>query len=366
MYCIINLVPMKLNRSIITFTLFLLLVGCAQNRNMQDSRVVTITQFPQTKVLCHEKIPTPPVLYSPVGLLLLDSAAVVLDLKADTLFQVFKRPSFTYIGGFIHRGEGPEEEFFVDPFMQRLANNRFMFRNLTGTKFMEYDGATDSIRVTSDVKLSNELTSLFHTFVLDNLIVGVRADEATKKEFVAYNPQTCIVVDFGEDFPIVEGNIDITGNDKIQLFAKANTVKPDGTAFACVYDKFPIMRIYSNTGEIKSDIRLKNGQSFPYALIKKTPTAEEVGEMMQNYRMIKSTNRFIYALYIGKRNNELSQGFNDFSDIIHVWDWEGNPIIELKLDKKIFTFDVSSDNGFLLCSSLLQMDGFYKYKLPNL
>ena len=337
----------------------LFFISCTSNSN-----VTTITQFPKVKELNHEIIPTPNVLYAPTGLLLLDSAVIVQDLKSDTIFQVFKFPSFAYAGGFVKRGGGPDEEVFVDPFMQRLANNQFMFRNLTGVKILKYNPLVDTISIVKNIKFDASLTDMFHVFMLDNRIIGVRADVATNKEFVSYDPQTQKIDDFGDDYPIVSRNIKITDKDKIQLFAKANTVKPDGTAFASVYDKFPILRIYSNTGKLKKDIRLDNHQRFPYALIKQNPTMNEVNEMMQNYRIIKSTNHFIYALYIGQKTKSLSPGLNDFSNIIHVWDWDGNPIMELKLDRKIFTFDVSHNDEFLICSSLSKIDALYKYELP--
>lgn len=334
-------------------------ISCMRNRN-----VTTITQFPKVEELSHEIIPTPNILYTPTGLLLLDSAVIVQDLKSDTIFQVFRFPSFAYIGGFVKRGGGPDEEIFVDPFMQRLANNQFMFRNITGVKILKYNPSADTINTVKDIKFDTGLTDLFHVFALNNHIIGVRADIVTNKEFISYDPQTKKIDDFGDEYPIVDGKVEIKAEDKMQLFAKANTVKPDGTAFACVYDKFPILRIFSNTGKLKKDIRLDNNQRFPYALIKQEPTLDEVNEMVQNYRMIKSTNHFIYALYIGQKTKSLSPGLNDFSNIIHVWDWDGNPIMELKLDRKIFTFDVSPNDEFLICSSLEQIDALYKYDLP--
>jgi hypothetical protein len=332
---------------------------------MRNKDFTTISQFPEVEELSHEFIPTSHVLYTPTGLLLLDSAVIVQDLKSDTIFQVFKLPLFEYVGGFVKRGGGPDEEIFVDPFMQRIEDNQFMYRNITGIKVLKYDPSTDSIHTVKDIKLDTELTDLFHVFALNNHIIGVRADVATNKEFISYDPQTQKIDDFGDDYPILDGNVEITDKDKIQLFAKTNTVKPDGTAFASVYDKFPILRIFSSIGKLQKDIRLDNNQRFPYALIKQEPTLDEVNEMMQNYRMVKSTNHFIYALYVGQETKYLSPGLNNLSNIIHVWDWEGNPIMELKLDKKIFTFDVSPSDEFLICSSLEQIDGLYKYKLPN-
>lgn len=331
---------------------------------MRNSNITTIPRFPKVEELNHEIIPAPNVLYTPTGLLLLDSAVIVQYLKSDTIFQVFKFPSFAYAGGFVKRGGGPDEEIFVDPFMQRLANNRFMFKNLTGVKILKYNPLIDTISTVKDIKFDTNLTDLYHVFILNNHIIGERADVVTNKEFVSYNPQTQKVDDFGDGYPVVGRNIEIADEYKIQLFAKTNTVKPDGTAFACVYDKFPILRIYSNTGELKKDIRLDNNQRFPYALIKQNPTLDEVNEVMQNYRMITSTNHFIYALYIGQKTKSISPGLNDFSNIIHVWDWDGNPIMELKLDRKIFTFDVSHNDEFLICSSLEKIDALYKYELP--
>lgn len=324
---------------------------------------ITIYRFPIVEELHHEKISTSPVLYAPVGLLLLDSAVVAMNLNTDTVFQVFKLPSYTHVGGFVRKGEGPDEELYIDPFIQRLENNQFMYRNLTGVKFCDFNPFSETLNIIKNIKLTNELIDVFHTFILNNQIIGTRTDKATDREFVSFNIQTQRIDEYGEKFPIIKRRLRITDIDKVQLFAKANTVKPDGSSFACVYDKFPILRIYSNTGELKKDIRLNNNQQFPYALIEQEPTLEGVNEIMQNYRMIKSSNNYIYALYIGKRNKDISSGLNDFSNIIHVWDWEGNPIKELRLDRNIFTFDVSSDDKYIICSSLELLDGFYKYVL---
>ena len=56
-------------------------------------------------------------------------------------------------------------------------------------------------------------------------------------------------------------------------------------------------------------------------------------------------------------------GLVDFSNEIHVWDWNGKPIKKIFLDKNIFSFCVSPDDKFLICSSLNEIDKFYKYSL---
>ena len=47
---------------------------------MRNSNITTIPRFPKVEELNHEIIPAPNVLYTPTGLLLLDSEVIVQDL----------------------------------------------------------------------------------------------------------------------------------------------------------------------------------------------------------------------------------------------------------------------------------------------
>lgn len=342
---------------------FFFLGSCKQNGNI----TVSINEFPKTLNLSHKKIKVASNLYTPVGLSLLDSVAVVLDLKSDTLFQVFRLPGFDRIGGFISRGQGPDEEYFVDPFIQRLPGNVVMYRSGSTVRKLSFNMLNQNFEFIDDIELPASLLDLFHIIELnDGVIVGVKTDGQTEREFVSYNKRSKEIKDFGVDYPVVNKDITISEEFKNMVFAKALTAKPDKKLFACVYDKFPILRIYSNRGELKKEVRLNNGQSFPYALIESNPTIKSINDIMQNYRMIKSTDRFIYALYMGKKSGDVSPGLNDFSNTIHVWDWDGNPIAELKLDHQIFTFDVDKDDHGLVASSLESLNVLYKYVLEDL
>ena len=57
-----------------------------------------------------EVIETPPVLFSVMGIEMLDSVLITCDLQYETIFRVFKLPTFKYLGGFIGRGNGPNQE----------------------------------------------------------------------------------------------------------------------------------------------------------------------------------------------------------------------------------------------------------------
>lgn len=342
----------------ITIPILLVFFSC-QNPNKYEM----IIDFPATTDLSCETITIPAQLFTPAGLILLDSAIITLDLKADTIFQLFKYPSFEHLTSFMKRGSGPNEEIFIDPFIQQISDNKFIYKNLNSVKIVEYNIHKQNLEVIEEIKLPAELMDFFHIINLGDRIIGVRSDVATNKELTSYDTLTNSIMNFGANYPKVINENRLTDRDKIQLFAKAMTAKPDGKMFACVYDKFPILRIFSENGQMIKEVRLKNGQSFPTALTKSNPSDSEIGEITQNYRMIKSTDNYIYALYIGKKNKDLEPGLNDFSNIIHIWDWNGNPISKLVLDNKIFTFDVSKDDKYLIACSLEKLDELYKYNL---
>ena len=337
------------------------LVGCSLNTN-DKQYVQTFDDFPITTNLSHEKIITDSVLYSVGGLLLLDSVLISVDFKADTFFRVFKLPSFEYIGGFITKGPGPKEEITIDPFIGRASKNEFLYKGLSSIKFAKYNNNTNSIEITTRINLPADLIEIWNPIKLGDTIISNKAFSLTDKEYIGFNINNTEQFDFGSNYPSVGKKID--PNLKAMIFAKANVVKPDGDAFACIYDKFPILRIYSNSGELKKEIRLKNGQSFPYALIEKNPSEYSFKEVMQDYRFIKSSNDFIYASYVGKKSNELhEEGLSYFSNEIHVWNWDGEPIKRILLDENIFAFEVDSHDNYLIASSLMDINTFYKYNL---
>jgi hypothetical protein len=232
---------------------------------------------------------------------------------------------------------------------------------MMSVKIINFNLETNEMDLMEKIDIPTELIDIWHIFKLEDNIIGCNLSHETIKEFVGFNTKTKEDFDFGAEFPKVEKKMD--GNYRNILFAKTTISKPDGSAFASVYDKFPILRIYSKDGILKKEIRYKNNQLFPNALIENDPSEHSLKNIMQNYRKIKSSNKYIYALYIGKTTEEIDIGLNDFSNEIHVWDWNGKPIAKILLDKKIFSFDIDNKDQYLIGASLNSLDELYKYNL---
>ncbi|MCD8042229.1 MAG: TolB-like 6-bladed beta-propeller domain-containing protein, partial [Tannerellaceae bacterium] len=77
-----------------------------------------------------------------------------------------------------------------------------------------------------------------------------------------------------------------------------------------------------------------------------TPNFSPTPDTRWGYLSIAADENYIYALYSGKlqrRDEEFDTG-----SIIHVFDWEGKPAYEIKLDKPAYCLDVYQDKLYTL------------------
>jgi hypothetical protein len=335
-------------------------LGCSKVEN----NIKTYEKFSNENYLDCKTINIPPVLYMIGEIELLDSVLITLDLKADKIFNAFKIPDFNHLGSYMQRGRGPDEEIIINPYFRHLEGNKFIYHNSISLKIAQLDLKSNRINIVKSYNLPGKLMNLQSPFILDKQIIGWNPIEESNQEFLSYDPISKKITTFGEENLKFTNRIPSSLNKLI--YAKIVSIKPDKSKFAVVYDKFPILRIYNSGGELLQEMRYENAQIFPSALIKKKASQSEMNQITQNYRKIKSTNKFIYALYIGKKNNELNTPgveLDDFSNEIHVWDWKGNPINKILLDNNIFSFCVTPDDKYLIGSSLGSIDKLYKYKL---
>jgi hypothetical protein len=289
-------------------------------------------------------------------IIILNDVFVVLDDKGVYFLHVFNENKSKYIGSFIKHGRGPKEEVLINS-IQRKEKNRFYYQTLTGIKLVEF--MPDSINLGEINKYNSSIDDLTVFFSLDSNLYGWNDRSSLKKEFIGFNIKDYSCFDFGPDFPNQKSKF-LSSEDKSRLYGnKRITVKPDGSLFASVYMNFPLLRIYySKNGDLKKEMHYKNDQLFPYALLNKNSTRDQLMNITSNYWRICSTERYIYALYSGKKRNEIYKelhnplsGISDFSNEIHVWDWEGKPQRRIFIDKRIYSFAVSNNDKYIIATS---------------
>lgn len=347
-------------RNKIIWALLLLLCGC----NPEEKEYETFDAFPGETFLNHQLIRIPPVLFKPMNILLLKDALVVIDFKSDYFFHVFSYPGFTYSGSFVHRGHGPEEETFIHPSLQQTGENQFACQTINFIHRVEYDPASERLAITESLEVPGNLFELQQLFPLGDRYVAWNSSDDFSTELMAYNPSGDKSSSFGAPPPDYGRELSVAQQKMIS--DKIFSVRSDQTRFAALYYYFPILRIYAADGSLLKETRFNNHQLFPEAAITENRTPLQNNQLMNNYQNIMSTDKHIYGLYSGKTHEERSENnHSDFSNEIHVWDWEGNPIRKILLDQEIYSFDVTTDDRILVGSSLHHMDQLFRYELPG-
>ncbi len=311
-----------------------------------------------------DTIAVEPALLEVVEMAVIDEFLVALDTKGDNYFHFFDLKSLEFLGSSIGKGQGPSEETFIYPYFMSTGKNEFLYQNNISIKTGRINKAGNSIEILKEIKFPSELANIDHTFMLmDNNVYGWDITRNSSREFVGFNTNDREIFEFGPEFPDTKKNI--PKKKKALAFTKAITIKPDGNLFAAAYDVFPILRIYTKTGSLHKEVHFMNNQNFPATTINSTTPVAQVMKQMINYLKIKSTEKYIYGLYTGKTQGNFNRvgGLSNISNEIHVWDWSGNPIKKILLDKEIFSFVVDKKDSFLICHSLEHANTFFKYAL---
>ena len=253
---------------------------------------------------------------------------------------------------------------------QSIDDVRYQLRQLYGVEVSSGTISAVTERIWSEVLSwqQRELPSCFSVIYLDAIHYKVREDGRfqSKAIYTCYDITKKDKNEFGY-YP----KIDRLSNNKDRvnvLFSKALINKNDGSMFAVLYDKIPLLRIFTKDGELRKELLLKNGQNSPLAYLNEKLNESELNELTLNYLKVKATNNFIYGLYSGKTHAELrtsERRVSDYGYYIHVWDWDGNPIAEYELPDPVFGFAVTNDDKHVFCSSLLEDDKLYMFDLTH-
>lgn len=346
----------------ILLILSIFLTNCQKPQNYE-----TFKDFPITVSLSHTAIEMETPIMYPSSIDFIDSALVVLDIEGEYFLSFFSLDNFTLLNHGIRSGRGPQEEETVFGLSKSNEQNTLWYKTFEGFKKVKYTNNSNNLMPLQELPICIDFYGVTH--VLNDGILGIPY-LSKEKEFVRISTKDCLIEEFGPDFPEVEKKLSIEEKSNL-LGNKGITIKPDGQLFAATYVHFPIIRIYNAlNGNLEKDIRLHNNQSFPNAHRGKPATPSELYSTTLNYIRSYSTQNYFYVSYSGKSQmdlqpNVLQEGFKaiNYSKEIHVFDWEGNPIKRIILDKMIFAFAVSPDDKTLIAIPLGEPDLILKYDL---
>ncbi len=318
---------------------------------IESDRIMHYAQFEHTINLKSDRIQVPSVLLYPRSLVLCDSNLVVFNEKMDTMFQCFHLPDLTFQYGFGTQGQGPGD-FFL-PSISPVEHKKNGFVMLDGINLKHISVEKDKAIV--------QTSTLNYGFNCFNDLISISDSSyccnggfENEKEFRFLYPDGNHE-SWGE-YPETEERFgSVLGRN--QAYIKTTVAKPDKSCFVSFYQHIRRFRIYGKDGELKRDVILDilPGQERP-----------EVDDYLRFIHPISvyATDSYIYTLNLDMTTEEIEN--RKTTPNIQVFDWEGKPLTQYKLDCFINTFVVAEVANKIYGAFVEDEDHIYVFNLPRL
>lgn len=297
--------------------------------------------------------------YSPRDICIKDSILFIKDYGADTIFYAYNisHTPFTLLKSWGTKGDGPNEYIYPSPL--RRINNAISF----------YDKALLKLHtIGPDIEIRHEpiAYSGFNNVlkIRDNTYIGDGYFNDSRFKLLKEDVCSSLSIQYphdGIDCPLIQKSLAYQG-DLVR--------QPNGDRFVYTSSYGGIVEIYQIN---QNDISLVDSKVYAYPLY--MPYKHSQNEVSANFQKenVKgslstyATDRFIYMLYSGKA---VSDPDHSYSDIIYVFDWDGNELCQYIPDQDLSCICVDDNDLFLygVCHSKEEENKnieLIKYKLPE-
>lgn len=351
------------------FAILILCTSCQQtlppspssNYMMLDS-IRYIDKFPQSFTLTND-VPVDLDIIGMNNFVIHDSLFVFSMRKKEGIWSFFSVNNYKFLGDFLRVGGGPNEfiqapsvssaTFFTDK--GQLCAGILDFQ-LGKIYKMNIDNSLLNKELDISVVVDSLPKYLFNFVLVDSVTFFCREisnDQTQQTRYILNKGEKVIPDNFeklnratlniGEDCNILstavmrnmEGNLIVEmpiGLNQINLYSIDNSFGKT----ICVGSKL------DNLDKIQSTFRWNR---------------------IYTYADLRVFNDFFAALYIIE-DNKTYQTERVKLPVIHLFDWDGEPIAELKLNRFITDFDIDFINGYLYTLDHIT-DEFYKYEIQD-
>lgn len=342
--------------SIVTF-------GCTNKPVVKD------TLFLEKQPLRGQVLLTDDVLLKPEKLLVTDSFLIVSNRNDSLFLEVFRLPSLQNLGQFLSRGSGPEEFIYLGTMQRGFDNHSFYVSDFGSHKLFRYDleDIAQARFVPHAVSLPDrnreiEGAQFTHYWLSPQ---GIIAQNITDKGRICLiTPDTLL---FEGDYPAPE-KIDERLKDyplaNTMLYQSWATLSPAGDKLALACDLSDMIDVYSLAPD-RATTDWSYWHSYPDEVVV-MPNGEQymAGSSMRStyhYVDICSSDRFIFALYSGKKF-----GMPDYATGSHirVVSWDQNISKEFETPDKLAAINIAPDGNILY--GINQTEDGYEIKTYDL
>jgi hypothetical protein len=337
--------------------LVLITSGCKKQNN------ITFNSFPNEQELKGEKLNL--VIYtSAVHLELMDTLLFIRNSYDDNLFiSIYHKNTFQHIKSFCKRGKGPEEMVYVGYWSIDKDNGILWVPDFQKVNIWGYN--VDSLlkfpgyKPTTIISLPKKLHPMMGLASFNSELFAV-PDPLGEVQLFFFDRK-------GEQVSVME-KMDIKDIDDSfysDLTRTHNRIHSEKQKMIMVYRYFDRMILYD----------LKTNQHTevigPDHIDEKKQLAAYDHERLKGYTgKPKFDDRYIYLFYNGgpAKHVDFEKGKVSaaYGKKIHIFDWNGNPVMRLILDHEISDFVVDKENKRIIAFAVDAEDNLISYDISHI
>jgi len=323
-------------KKFIVISLFLIfLFSCGKNSKNVEIKNVAFSDLTDFE---HEAVAD--IMYS------FNSLVLMAPVRASgSFFYIYSLDSNSLSKGFLNRGKGPKE--ILGTLSVGLIDSLLWAYDVSKHTICYIDFFDHSkIKCVSFGRKETETLPYLRIMHLNkDTLIAANCDYSNSK-IDLIDIKGNIITKFGN-----YSQFDDLTKDEISAMKQANSrsamleLSPDKNKLCLLYKYSDIIEIYNlETKKLEYSNEGENEFGAEYSISKKLMALNENTTLASISS--SSTGRYIYSLFSGKGRFDRKEYNEDAgsSDIIRVYDWDGNFIKVLKLDRKVKVICVSSDD----------------------
>ncbi len=282
--------------------------------------------------------------YTPASFYFIDSVLIIFNIGlGDSFFYTYNFNSNSFSEGFLPKGRGPNES--IGAWWAGIYKKQLWVFDLTMRKILIYD--LKDI-VSEEPKIPLEMISFTNQyyrmdFISDSIIwiVGDENTDTKISEVDLYSEE--IIRELGV-FPDIQNDIPLSAFK--DAFTSYIYVRPPGDKAVLPYRYTDVIEIFDiSNGDSKA---IMGPYSFnPVFEVGRNPDHFYMSKTKESRKAFISgvvTEKYIYLLFSGHYRNE---EYWNRGRYIFIYDWNGNPIRNLVLDRYINMFGITDNDSVL-------------------
>lgn len=280
---------------------------------------------------------------NPATMHALDSTLIIHSFDSDHVFYNYNINNKKLSAGYINFGRGPNE--MSGPISSGITDDKLWVYDIVLKKIFTLD--------TKSFPNINKLETTLHSFpvkdnyykisLLDSLHFLASGGEDDSNKVIKMDLSKDQVVEGYGEIKLIDSPEEKAFRKADQKFIFANGAQNKAVIAYRFSDKLEIMD--SKTENFKV-IKGMDGFKADFTLVKNTADEYAMVENQETRRAFTEgfvSDSYIYLAFSGRKSVD-PESYN--SDTILIYDWNGDPVKKIKLDRRILNFTVSQDKYF--------------------